>query len=67
MGQDKFIAEGGSVYQPICHQCRYWTQHTVTCAAYPHGIPLGILTGKLDHHEHLEGDGGVKFEPIQSG
>lgn len=64
MAHDKFLAEGGLVYEPLCHACRYWTAGTVTCVAYPQGIPLGILTGDWDHHQPLPGDGGVHFEPI---
>jgi len=52
--------------------CRHYSGDIVTedqevvpvCPAYPRGIPLGILSGKVRHDRVLPGqDGGTIFEP----
>ncbi len=64
---DKFLIDSISpedVYTPICHSCKHWGGN-FTCTAYQDGIPLGIITGALDHHQHLPGDHGIHWEAIE--
>ena len=35
-----------------------------TCAAFPKGIPAGILDGRFDHTQPHTGDHGIRFEPV---
>ncbi len=37
---------------------------SLTCSAYPEGIPEDILWNRHDHTKHFDGDNGIKFEPI---
>lgn len=50
---------------PQCHQCAHW-HHDLTCAAFPEGIPLGILFNTIDHQFPFEGDHGIMFEKVNS-
>ncbi len=36
-----------------------------TCAAFPDGIPEAILRNEVSHAEPVEGDGGIRLEPIE--
>jgi len=35
---------------------------TNKCKAFPDGIPVGILTGGIDHHFPVDGDNGIQYE-----
>ena len=60
---EKFVAdEGLKIIKPQCHDCKHWTGGTLTCKAFPEGIPLGILMNTIDHRKPIEGDGGIIFE-----
>jgi hypothetical protein len=37
------------------------------CDAFPDGIPLPITSGAMAHYEPVEGDHGIRFEPIPDG
>jgi hypothetical protein len=70
---DKFCIQDvrpEDVYTPICFTCKYWSGKDggdrFTCTAYPKGIPIGIITGKWDHHANLPGDGGIHWEPVST-
>ncbi len=52
------VVEGG-----ICHQCIHYRPETVTCAAFPEGIPSVILLGKFIHTKPFPGDHEIRFEP----
>ncbi len=34
------------------------------CAAFPDGIPAGIIGNTVDHREPVDGDGGLRFTPL---
>jgi len=57
--------------EPICIDCaRYHPGkgNTLSCDAFPHGIPQKILQGIVDHRkEHYKGDGGLLFKPYKEG
>lgn len=47
----------------ICHKCIHIHEDSLTCDAFPEGIPGEILVGKFNHaSEHYEGDKGIKYE-----
>jgi len=50
------------VIVPQCHQCQHYHRGTLTCEAYPKGIPRGILMNLVDHRKPYPGDQGIKFE-----
>ena len=37
------------------------------CEAFPHGIPIGILYGAIDHRRAVPGDGGMQYEANEEG
>ena len=49
---------------PLCNKCQRYirAKTTPSCAAYPAGIPMEILTCKADHHKALPNDHGIRFE-----
>ena len=36
-----------------------------SCAAFPGGIPIAIWTGDVRHDQPVEGDGGIRFAPVE--
>lgn len=36
-----------------------------TCAAFPTEIPAEILSGENPHTEHVDGDQGIRYEPLR--
>lgn len=64
------IVEGGVVLGEVpvelseqCATCRHWTAN-LQCEAFPDLIPADIRAGRFDHTDPHEGDGGVRYEPI---
>ncbi len=49
-----------------CNQCRHVSDNGMTCAAFPQGIPIPILSGKVQHTKPYPGDHGIRFEPRES-
>ena len=49
---------------PLCNECVHLSEGG-TCAAFPGGIPVEIVTGQHDHREPYKGDGGIRFEPVK--
>lgn len=45
----------------MCSHCVHIYPDSVTCRAFPSGIPLDILDGNFDHTVGFEGDGGIKY------
>ena len=44
-----------------CNSCTRRYAGTVTCVAFPNGIPDDIITGRHDHAKPYPGDQGVRF------
>ena len=63
MGIDKFIGTEGSIYFPICNECKHflgWGK----CRAFPESIPDEILDGDNDHSSPLPGqENDLTFQP----
>ena len=45
---------------PLCIVCTHYLSKK-KCGAYPTGIPLEIITEKVDHHKPYKGDHGIQF------
>lgn len=54
------------VVAPICVYCKHFEKNenaeSLTCKAFPGGIPIAILHSRHDHRQPYEGDGGVTFD-----
>jgi hypothetical protein len=45
-----------------CINCRHFDPETLySCAAYPDGIPIPVLSGDIQHDQPLLGDNGIQF------
>jgi hypothetical protein len=57
-----------TIVMPICLVCRHYDRTApgpgIRCAAFPNGVPDEIFTSEADHRMPFDGDGGVRFEPI---
>jgi hypothetical protein len=51
------------IEQGICWRCARYDPLTITCAAFPQGIPKEILNGEFIHTQPYPGDNGILFEP----
>ena len=52
---------------PQCFECMHFDRAAVgslTCRAFPGGIPMPILLNDRDHREPYPGDGGIRFDPM---
>lgn len=55
------------IYSPVCMYCKHLRlEPWRTCAAFADRIPDAIWTGENDHREPWPGDGGVRFEEVQT-
>ena len=61
---EKYDLYPESVKVPICNKCMYYIKGTITCKAFPKGIPEVILDGRNQHINPFPGDDGILFEPI---
>ena len=48
---------------PQCRRCMFWFSDTLTCVAFPRGIPADIADGRFDHAKSYPGDGDIRFLP----
>lgn len=48
----------------ICVTCKNHVSGN-KCLAFPDGIPNEILKGENDHKKPVDGDNGIRFEPIE--
>jgi hypothetical protein len=51
--------------------CPYCVHYNITlgsssgkCKSFQDGIPLEIFKREIDHRKHINGDNGIKFEPL---
>lgn len=58
--EDKFH-QPVTIDVPQCNTCVHRLTD-ITCAAYPGGIPVGVLSMNLDHSESLPGDHGITYK-----
>ena len=47
-----------------CATCKNRNGRTLTCKAFPRGIPMEILRGRHDHKEPYPRDNGIRYDPI---
>jgi hypothetical protein len=60
----RFLIDDANITSPLCHSCRYWINDTLTCAAFPEGIPIPVLTNEWDHRHPLDGDHGIQYAAL---
>jgi hypothetical protein len=48
---------------PICVYCLHLARPSLTCTAFPEGIPDEIIKNEFDHREPHPGDRGIQWEP----
>jgi hypothetical protein len=52
-----------------CAFCKHFRERlengTLTCAAFPNGIPEPIASAKVEHTAPYPGDNGIRFEPTK--
>lgn len=46
----------------MCGICRHYREGTVSCDAYPQGIPIEIIENEVDHRQPYTDDQGIQFE-----
>lgn len=47
----------------VCQRLRPSGDGSLSCAAFPEGIPTELLEGKADHRRPFPGDREIRFEP----
>ena len=55
------------ITRQLCARCRHLDRArkgAPTCAAFPSGIPMMILTNRHDHRKPYPGDHGIRFAPL---
>ena len=61
---DKFVTEEPVWIISDCQTCaNRSTKVSSLCLAFPNGIPMDILLGKVSHHIPYPGDDGIMWEP----
>ncbi|HVO28242.1 MAG TPA: hypothetical protein VMW56_31940 [Candidatus Margulisiibacteriota bacterium] len=48
-----------------CARCIFKMAGREVCVAFPRGIPADIITGRFDHMQPHDGDGGIRFVPLR--
>lgn len=54
---------------PICLYCKRYRRDDpdrLTCDAFPAGIPETIIESRLDHRKPVNGDRGLRFDPVDA-
>lgn len=62
---ERFVSEYAEVVKPACATCQHRSSKSMRhCLAFPSGkgIPVGILLGKNDHTQPVEGDHGIQYK-----
>lgn len=67
MREDRLSWERGQVQISQCADCQHKHLGSVTCDAFPDGIPKAILVGEHDHTERYPGDNGIRYRPMNKG
>lgn len=62
-----------SLFSGVCSRCQHFNDSSpfeggsMTCKAFPAGIPIEIWNGENTHIAPVPGDGGVQFEKWTKG
>ena len=62
---DRLLWQDGDFLLSQCGCCRHKVRGTRTCAAFPEGIPTAVLINQLSHAEPIEGDNGLRLDPVE--
>lgn len=51
---------------PLCMFCKRYDKSSdaLSCTAFPDGIPMTIIQSSVDHRKAVDGDHGLRFDPI---
>lgn len=61
---DRLTWTDGDLRISQCAVCRH-KANDATCAAFPAGIPSAVLRNEISHADPIDGDHGIRLEPIE--
>lgn len=61
---DRMTWRDGDLRMSQCAVCRHKARYA-TCAAFPAGIPAAVLRNEVSHGHAIDGDQGIRLEPIE--
>jgi hypothetical protein len=61
---DRLVWTDGDLRMSQCVVCRHKSADA-TCSAFPDGIPGSVLRNEISHADPIEGDRGIRLEPIE--
>jgi hypothetical protein len=62
---DRLVWQDGEFLLSQCACCRHKVRGARACAAFPEGIPTAVLINQVSHAEPIEGDNGIRLDPVE--
>lgn len=64
--EDRFTWQEGDLVVSQCLNCKWKFLGQPGCSAFPRGIPMEIMSNRVDHTLPYLGDHGIQFEPAEN-